>query len=87
MTESADSPKWPPQLTPLEEDNARIDKEIIELHNIYDGEMKDYSPGKRHSHVVVLLLYWDKVAPSYLDTMDEVRDLTCVGTADPDNKD
>ena len=65
------SAEWPP-LTLLEEENALLDQEIIELHEIYDREMKSYSPGKRHARVVVLLLYWDKVSGSHLDTKEEV---------------
>lgn len=73
LAERSSTSEWPPQLTPLEEENALIDKDIAELRQIYDREMKDYSPGKRHSKVIVLLLYWDKVANSYLDTREEVR--------------
>jgi hypothetical protein len=65
------SAEWAP-LTPIEQENARLIQEMIELRGIFDREMKGYSPGKRHSRVVVLLLYWDKVSGSHLDTKEEV---------------
>lgn len=83
MTDRTNSSEWPPPLTPLEKENTHIDTKIIELREIYESKMKDYSPGKRHSRVVVLLLYWDKVANSYLNTEDEVCALTFTSTADP----
>jgi hypothetical protein len=72
MPQGSSPAEDPPQPNLPEEENELVDKEIVELHQIYDKEMKDYSPGKRHSTVVVLLLYWDKVSKSYLDTKEEV---------------
>jgi hypothetical protein len=58
--------------TVVNPEDAEIDAKITELHGVYDGEMKEFSPGKRHNKVIVLLLYWDKVGGSYHDLEDEV---------------
>lgn len=45
---------------------------IIALRGHWERQMKHFSPKKKHSKVEVLLLYWDKLSESYLDTDKEV---------------
>ena len=46
---------------------------FIQLQAQWEEHMKDLSPKRRYSRVSVLLLYWIKAGPSYLDTKQEVR--------------
>jgi hypothetical protein len=46
---------------------------FIQLQAQWEEHMKDLSPKRRYSRVAVLLLYWIKTGPSYLDTTQEVR--------------
>lgn len=48
-------------------------RKIGELQVSYEGYMKSLSPGKRHTRVIVVLLYWRKEANSWLDAEKEVR--------------
>jgi hypothetical protein len=59
----------PPSETDAEE------AELIKLHAQWEEHMTDLSPQRRYKHVAVLLLFWDKVEASYLDTSEEVRRL------------
>lgn len=59
----------PPSETDVEE------AELIKLHAQWEEHMTDLSPQRRYRHVAVLLLFWDKVEASYLDTSEEVRSL------------
>lgn len=57
-----------PTLNEADTDEAKI----IALQGHWEREMKHFSPKKTHSKVEVLLLYWDKLSESYLDTDEEV---------------
>ena len=58
-----------PQLHETDTDDAKF----IELRGHWERQMGHFSPKKKHSKVEVLLLYWDKLSESYLDTDKEVR--------------
>ena len=62
----------PPSETDVEE------AKITKLHAQWEEHMTDLSRQRRYKHVAVLLLYWDKVEASYLDTSEEVRSLNRV---------
>jgi hypothetical protein len=49
------------------------ESKIIKLRIRWEKQMRHFSPKKKHSKVEVLLLYWDKLSESYLDTDKEVR--------------
>jgi hypothetical protein len=56
-------------------DEADVDEaKIIGLRGHWEKQMRHFSPKKKHSKVEVLLLYWDKLSESYLDTDKEVTD-------------
>ena len=58
--------------------NSEIDSEEAELNMLqakWEENMKDFGSQRRYTRVAVLLLYWDNVEESYLDTRDEVRPL------------
>jgi hypothetical protein len=50
------------------------ESKIIKLRRHWEKQMRHFSPKKKHSKVEVLLLFWDKLSDSYLDTEKEVRD-------------
>lgn len=56
--------------TEADTDEARI----IELRGHWERQMRHFNPKKKHSKVEVLLLYWEKLSESYLNTDKEVRD-------------
>lgn len=58
-----------PTLNEADADEAKL----IELRGHWERQMRHFSPKKKHSKVEVLLLYWDKLSESYLDTDKEVR--------------
>jgi hypothetical protein len=45
---------------------------FVRLQGQWEKQMKDISPKRKHLKVEVLLLYWEKKLPSFLDT-SEVR--------------
>ena len=49
------------------------ESKIIKLRIHWEKQMRHFSPKKKHSKVEVLMLYWDKLSESYLDTDKEVR--------------
>ena len=58
-------------VTPTGETQAE-EADFIQLQAQWEEQMKDLSPKRRYLRVAVLLLYWNKVGPSYLDTHEEV---------------
>ena len=58
------SPSWP-SIEVEEMENAR-------LQSRFEDSIRDLSPYRGYKHVAVLLLYWDKVFDSYLDSQAEV---------------
>ena len=68
----------PPQLNIPPSETDTEEAKLIKLHAQWEELMTDLSPQRRYKHVAVLLLYWDKVEASYLDTSEEVRSLNRV---------
>ena len=62
----------PPQLNIPPSETDAEEAELIKLHAQWEEHMTDLSPQRRYKHVAVLLLFWDKVEASYLDTSEEV---------------
>ena len=57
---------------PMEEADQGEEKEFIRLQGQWEKQMRHISPKRRHLKVEVLLLYWNKVSASYLNTNKEV---------------
>jgi hypothetical protein len=65
----------PPQLNIPPSETDVDEAEVIKLHAQWEELMTDLSFQRRYKHVAVLLLFWDKVEASYLDTSEEVHSL------------
>ena len=74
-TRTHDKSKRSPQTTPL----SSLEKANVELQARFESEMKDVTKTRTHSRVAVLFLSWEKEAPDYVDTAEEVSHIpaTC----------
>ena len=56
-----------------EQQTVQDGNEIPKLPSVREKHMEALSPETRYKCVIVLLLYWDNVSDSHVDTTDEVR--------------